>query len=224
MNRAKEWTTRILVAAAGVLLISCKGDTANPAAAPVDAAPAPKLEAVVYRAPFHSEDGQKWIKSTNIKADFHVAGSDLAWSNADGMVFDVVEAACLDEQGHPKHCHLEVRDSGNGQFDPKRSIEVTKIKGSKAYRFVLRTEGENAQTEFMTCANLEEAADDDQYISGKCDIYPVLFDYPDPKHDFCAHTRREADGTLGFYYRFTHGDCSLSTGTIHNGTGHARGR
>ena len=228
MNRTREWIAVLAGAAAGFLLTSCKGETEkSEASAPPPAAVVPASDAVVYTKPFSSPAGQEWLKS-RYEMSKHFDGDDgLSWKNVanDPAVPDdsyrIIESGCTDEYGKPKHCHLEVIETIAGNYEPTRTLRVTPVKKPNSYKVEIRTKGDNEQTEFMDCKEVEEVGGNDQRIEGACDIYPVrLEDDRSPAHKFCAHTERDRNNEVVIWFEYGHEKCSATSGPIHNGTGH----
>ena len=219
MNCARTWTVMRAVAVVGVLLASCSGETAKQDATPQPVAVAPRSDTVVHTAIFSSPFGREWVKSQTGWQELHFADPGLAWANVVGKTYTVIEAGCMNENGDPEHCHLEVNKDVSGQSVPVRTFSVTNGSGNKKYNIELLTPGN--QKEFMICKDVEEDASNDEFVSGSCDVYPKHKppSPPDPKHNFCAHTRKEF-GKLAIYYRFSHKDCTLNSLNVHNGNGH----
>lgn len=224
MNRAKVWMAVGTAAVTGIVLASCSGESKDqqPAAPPVAAVPSP--ETVVLRANFSSPTELAWVNSVDSMIDTRHAGANLAWSNVVGKKFRIVKLGCTDKAGKPIPCHLEVFENTPGQYEPERTFEVTPGSRANTYNIDVRTAAglPGEQTELMICKDVEERSGNDQAIKGECDVYPVRLDEKlNPKHSFCAHTENDENGKLGIWFKFTHDDCTQTSGTIHNGNGHA---
>jgi hypothetical protein len=220
MNRARDWTAALVGAATGILLISCKGKSEkSEAGTPPPATLVPAPEAVVYTEPFSSPEGQAWLNS-RYRMDTHFANDpELAWENVaseEGNEYPVARLGCTNQYGKPDHCHLLVINS-----TPTRLLSVTPGSKAKAYDINLITEGENPKKAYMSCKDVEEVGGNDQRVAGDCKIFPPRpEDNMDPSHAFCAHTERDNDNKVVIWFEFGHGACSLTSGPIHNGTGH----
>jgi hypothetical protein len=227
MNRTREWAAVLVGAAAGILLTSCKGETEKSAdSTRPPATVVPASDTVVYREPFSSPAGQEWLKS-RYDMSTHFDDADLAWKNVVNNpkdpkdVYRIIESGCTNMYGEPIHCHLKVVEVSAGNSEPIRTLTVTPGSKAKAYDINIRTQGDNEQTEFMICKDVEEVNGNDQRIKGACEIYPVrLEDNLDPAHEFCAHTERDLNKEVVIWFEYGHKTCSDTSGPIHNGTGH----
>lgn len=216
MKRTKIGMTAGAAAVTGILLVSCGGESAKEKAAPAPAVAVPAPDTVVHRAIFKSAVSQEWLKSETSWREERFSDPDLAWEKTVGNTYKIVEAGCMDDKDDAVPCHLEVHIDAAGNSVPERTFGVQQGSSPKTYNIEVFTPGDN--TQFMSCKDVAEDPKNDQFISGECSISdpPVP---PEPKHNFCAHTRK-VFGKLTIYYRFTHRDCSLSSLNVHNGNGH----
>jgi hypothetical protein len=232
MNRTRKWTVVFAGTSAGILLTACTGETPkSEIVAPPPAAVVPASDTVIYTEPFSSPSGQAWLNSRYSMSEYFKDDDELAWKNVANDPNDpedsyrIIESGCTNTYGLPTHCHLKVIEVTPGDSKPIRTLKVAPGSKAKTYNIEIRTQGENEQTELMTCKDVKEVGGNDQRIEGDCDIYPVrLDDKLNPAHKFCAHTERDLNKEVVIWFEYGHGACSETSGPIHNGTGHTRGR